>query len=76
MTSYSVSLIKHRRWTFLVVQEDWNSKVGNHAYENWLGVCGPFCNDETNKRGLRLLELATFYDLVLANAFGHHKASR
>ena len=38
--------------------------------------CGPFCNDDTNERGLRLLEFATFNDLVLANTFGHHKASR
>ena len=30
----------------------------------------------TNERGLRLLEFATFNDLVLANTFGHHKASR
>ena len=28
------------------------------------------------ERGLRLLEFATFNDLVLANTFGHHKASR
>ena len=36
----------------------------------------PFCNDDTNERGLRLLEFATFNDFVLANKFGHHKASR
>ena len=35
-----------------------------------------FCNDDTNARGLRLLEFVTFNDLVLANTFGHHKASR
>ena len=35
-----------------------------------------FCSDDTNKRGLRLLEFATFNDLVLANTFGHHKASK
>ena len=28
------------------------------------------------EKGLRLLEFATFNDLVLANTFGHHKASR
>ena len=33
-------------------------------------------NDDTNERGLRLQEFATFNDLVLANTFGHHKASR
>ena len=30
----------------------------------------------TQMRGLRLLEFATFNDLVLANTFGYHKASR
>ena len=41
-------------------------------------MCGPFFNDDTNERGLRLLEFATFNDLVLADTlkFGHHKASR
>ena len=60
----------------LVVQGDWNAKVGRDACGNWQGICGPFCNDDTNGRGLGLLELATFNDFVLANTFGHHKASK
>ena len=60
----------------LVVQGDWNAKVGRDACGNWQGICGPFCNDNTNETGLRLLEFATFNDLVLVNTFGHHKASR
>ena len=60
----------------LVVQEEWNAKVGRDGRENWQGICGPFCNDDTNERGLRLLEFATVNDLVFANTFGHHKASR
>ena len=60
----------------LVVQGDWNTKVGKDAYENLEGICRPFCNDDTNERGLRFLEFATFKDLVLANTFGHHKACR
>ena len=60
----------------LVVQGDWNAKVGKDACGNWQGICGPFCNDDTNERGLRLLEFAFFNDLVLANTFDHHKASR
>ena len=60
----------------LVVQEDWNAKVGKNACENWQGICGPFCNEDANERGLRLLEFATFNDLVLVNTFGHHKAFR
>ena len=38
--------------------------------------CGPFYNGDTNERGLRLLEFDSFNDLVLANTFGHHIASR
>ena len=60
----------------LVVQGDWNAKVGRDACGNGQGICGLFCNDDTNKRGFSLLEFATFNALVLANNFGHHKASR
>ena len=38
----------------LVVHGDWNAKVGRDACENWQGICGPFCNDDINERGLRL----------------------
>ena len=34
----------------LVVQEDWNAKVGGDACGNWQGIYGPFCNDDTNER--------------------------
>ena len=60
----------------LVVQLDWNAEVGMNACENWQGICRPLCNDDTNERELRLLEFATFNDLVLANTFRHRKASR
>ena len=59
-----------------MAQEEWDAKAGKDAYENWQGICGPFCNGDINERGLRLLEFATFKDLVLANSFGHHKASK
>ena len=55
----------------LVVQGDWNAKVGRDVCRNWQDICGPFCNDDTNERGLRLLEFAPFNDLVLVNTFGH-----
>ena len=42
----------------LVVLGDWNAKVGKGACGNWQGICGPF-NDDTDERGLRLLEFAT-----------------
>ena len=37
----------------LVVQGDWNAKVGKDAQADWGEVCGPYCNFETNERGLR-----------------------
>ena len=59
----------------LVVQGDWNVKVGKDASGNWQGICGPSYIDDTNERGLRLLKFAIFNDLLLADTFGHHKAS-
>ena len=60
----------------LVVQGDWNAKIGEDAYENWIGTCGRYCNTKSNERGLRLLEFASYNELMLANTFGPHKASR
>ena len=34
----------------LVVQGDWNAKVGKDAQADWGEVCGPYCNVETNER--------------------------
>ena len=56
-----------RKRVNLVVQGDWNSKVGKNAQADWGEVCGPYCNVETNERGLRLLKFATFNNLVLTN---------
>ena len=69
-------IVQTPKKNILVVQRDWNAKVGRDACGNWQGICGPFCNDDTNESGLRLLEFATYNDRVLANAFGHHKAFR
>ena len=60
----------------LVVQGDWNAKIGEDAYENWKGACGRHCNIKSNERGLRLLEFASYNDLMVANTFGSHKTSR
>ena len=49
------------------MQGDWNAKVGKDAYKNWQGICIPFCHDDTNEKGLRLLEFAIFNDIVLTN---------
>ena len=60
----------------IVVQGDWNAKIGEDAVKDWEGICGPNCNTNTNDRGLRLLEFASYNDLKLTNTFGTHKASR
>ena len=52
----------------LVVQGHWNAKVGKDAQADWGEVCGPYCNVETNEKGLRLLEFATFNNLISAPA--------
>ena len=52
----------------LVVQGDWNDEVGKDAQAD--------CNVETNERGLRLLEFATFNNLILTNTLGPYKPSR
>ena len=54
------TIVKTPKKDILVVQGDWNAKVGKDAQADWGEVCGPYCNVETNKRGLRLLEFATF----------------
>ena len=60
----------------LVVQGDWNAKIGDDASKNWKGACGQYCNPETNKRGLRLLEFACYNNLKVANTCDPHKPSR
>ena len=60
----------------IIVQGDWNAKVGEDSYTNWKDTCGPYGNTETNDRGLRLLEFARYNNLLLVNTLGPHKASR
>ena len=60
----------------LVVQGDWNAKVREDAQEDLEEVCGLFCNPETNDRGLKLLDFATYNNLVLASTLGNHKPPR
>ena len=57
----------------VVVQGDWT--VGEDAHGDWRDVCGHFCNPETNDRGLKLLDVAAYNNLVLANTLSNHKPS-
>ena len=59
----------------LVVQGDWNAKIGEDASKNWKETCGQYCNPEINERGLRLLEFASYNNLKVANTYGLHKPS-
>ncbi|KAI8512774.1 hypothetical protein Bbelb_094130 [Branchiostoma belcheri] len=61
---------------FLIVQGDWNAKVGPDAYEQWAGTVGRCGIGETNDRGYRLLEFAHSQKLTLANTHHRHKPSR
>ena len=47
-------------------------EVGKDAQADWGEVCGPYCNVETTERGLRLVEFATFNNLVLTNTLTNH----
>ncbi|XP_071491824.1 uncharacterized protein [Diadema antillarum] len=60
----------------MIVQGEWNAKVGPDAYENWAGTVGRFGMGDTNDRGIRLLEFAKSHCLTLANTLHPHKWSR
>ena len=47
--------------------------MGKDSFKDWPKQQGPYCNDKTNDRGLRLLEFANYNDLVIANTLGNHK---
>jgi len=60
----------------IIVQGDWNAKVGADAQQDWKEHCGTNCNNKSNERGLRLLEFAAHNKMVLSNTLGKHKSSR
>ena len=61
---------------FLIIQGDWNAKVGTDAYSHWSGTVGQFGVGDTNDRGIRLLEFARSHKLTIANTLYPHKMSR
>ena len=60
----------------IVVQGDWNAKIGQDAYDSWKGTIGKFGLGETNERGQKLLEFAKRHQLTAANTLFNHKTSR
>ena len=70
------SISKISKKDILVIQGDWNAKIGKDAITDWGRTSGKYCNSTTNERGYRLLEFAKTNDLIVANTFGPHKKSR
>ena len=60
----------------LVVKGDWNAKIGEDASKNWKGTCSQYCNPESNERGFRLLEFASYNNLKVVNTFGPYTPSK
>ena len=60
----------------LIIQGDFNAKIGEDAYENWAGTVGRYGTGKTNDRGLRLLEFASSHQLTITNTLYPHKISR
>lgn len=60
----------------LVIQGDWNAKIGYKESTGWEGTIGDFGVGTRNERGILLLEFAKRYHLVVANTLHNHKLSR
>ncbi|XP_027212995.2 craniofacial development protein 2-like [Penaeus vannamei] len=60
----------------LIVQGDWNAKIGRDAFDIWKGTLGKFGLKNTNERGNRLLEFAKQLKLVVANTLFKNKITR
>ena len=60
----------------IVIQGDWNAKIGKDASLYWENVSGKYCNENTNERGQRLLEFMKINSLIATNTFGPHTKSR
>ena len=59
----------------LIVQGDWNAKVGVEALKDWKNFYKTSGNAVTNEWELCLLEFVSDNDMILANTLGTHKAS-
>ena len=51
-------IAKTPKRNILVVQSNWNAKVGPDAYQHWAGTVGRFGTGETNDRRWRFLQFA------------------
>lgn len=60
---------------FIVIQGDWNAKIGTDAYDHWEGTTGRFGLGEPKDRGLRLLDFARSQKLTAVKTLFPHKFS-
>ncbi|XP_042878322.1 craniofacial development protein 2-like [Penaeus japonicus] len=60
----------------LVIQGDWNAKIGYKESTGWEGTIGDCGVGTRNERGIMLLEFAKRHHLVVANTLHNHKLSR
>ena len=60
----------------IIIQGDFNAKIGPDAYDVWPGTVGRYGVGETNDRGLRLLEIPSSHRLTIANILYPYKTSR
>lgn len=60
----------------LIIQGDFNAKVGPDAYENWAETDGQYITGTTNNRLLHLLEFVSNQRLTITNTLYFHKLSR
>ena len=61
------TLITIPKKDFIIIQGDWNAKVGGDGYESWSNGTAIYGLGKTNERGFRLLEFEQKHKLVLAN---------
>ena len=64
------------RKDILILQGNWNAKIGRDTYDIWKGTIGKFGLGHTNVKGQRLLEFTQQHKLVIANTLFKHKLIR
>ena len=60
----------------IVIQGDWNAKIGNDASLYWENISEKYCNENTNEIVQRFLEFVKINSLIAINTFGPLKKYR
>ena len=61
---------------FIIIQGDWNTKVGGDGNEAWSNATGRYGLGKNHERGFKLLEFAQKHKLVLTNTLHLQTNSR